>query len=382
MLEEMTNKYADLKKRADFLCEAVGYGKNLAELAEVEKKMADPAFWNDQEAAKKTLERLKDVKAAIGIMTEALASLENVSVSLELLKEDVSAELAAEAERELASLDRKLATFEFLRTMSGPNDVRDAFLSVQAGAGGTDSCDWAEMLLRMYLKFAATKGFEVRMVDRQEQEEAGIRSATVQVIGRYAYGYMKSEIGVHRLVRLSPYDFNHKRHTSFASVDVIPVFDDEINIEIKDSDLKIDTYRSAGAGGQHVNVTDSAVRITHIPTGIVVTCQNERSQFHNRAMAMQYLKARLYRLEEQKREDELKNLYGEKGEIAWGNQIRSYVLHPYTLVKDHRTGVETSQADKVLDGGLDEFVAQYLKSVLGKNKPKSAEKPKPPEKPG
>jgi peptide chain release factor 2 len=375
MLEELAAKYTALREKTDFLAKAVDYGKNLAELSDIEKKMAEPAFWNDQEGAKKTFERMKDVKATIGPLTEAKKSLEDVSISLELLKEGESPELLEEAKAKMAALEKNLASYEFRQTMAGQNDKRDAFLSVQAGAGGTDSCDWAEMLLRMYLKYAAAKGFEVRMVDRQDQEEAGIRSATVQVIGRYAYGYLKSELGVHRLVRLSPFDFNHKRHTSFASVDVIPVFDDEINIEIKDADLKIDTYRSAGAGGQHVNVTDSAVRITHLPTGIVVTCQNERSQFHNRAMAMQYLKARLYRLEEQKREDELKSVYGEKGEIAWGYQIRSYVLHPYSLVKDHRTGVETSQTAKVLDGEIDEFVETYLKNLIGKKQTKPGEKP-------
>jgi peptide chain release factor 2 len=222
------------------------------------------------------------------------------------------------------------------------------------------------MLLRMYQKYLEEKGFELKLVDRLADEEAGVKSVTIEVSGRYAHGYLKSEVGVHRLVRISPFDFNERRHTSFASVDVVPVLDDEIQITINEADLRIDTFRSSGAGGQHVNVTDSAVRITHLPTGIVVSCQNERSQHHNRNVAMRLLKAKLHRIEEQKREKELKDLYGEKGEIAWGNQIRSYVMHPYTLVKDHRTNTETSNVQAVLNGEIDEFIEAYLKQSIRK----------------
>jgi peptide chain release factor 2 len=246
--------------------------------------------------------------------------------------------------------------------MGAPEDQKNAWLMIHAGAGGTESQDWAEMLLRMYMRFAESRGWKSELIDRQDGEEAGLKSATLHVVGDHAYGYLKGEMGVHRLVRISPFDAAKRRHTSFASVYVSPEVDDDIEIEIADKDLRVDTYRSSGAGGQHVNVTDSAVRLTHLPTGIVVTCQNERSQGRNRDMAMRVLRARLYQkaLEERRAEEE--KLVGEKKSIEWGSQIRSYVLHPYRMVKDHRTGHETGDTDRVLDGGLSPFIEAFLRS--------------------
>ena len=247
--------------------------------------------------------------------------------------------------------------------MGAAEDSKNAWLSIHAGAGGTESQDWAEMLLRMYMRFAEARGWKAELIERQDGEEAGLKSATLHVVGDHAYGYLKSEMGVHRLVRISPFDAAQRRHTSFASVFVAPEVDEDIEIEVADKDLRVDTYRSSGAGGQHVNVTDSAVRITHLPTGIVVTCQNERSQGRNREMAMRVLRARLYQraLDERRAEEEKR--VGEKKSIEWGSQIRSYVLHPYRMVKDHRTGHETGDTDRVLDGGLTPFVEAYLRSA-------------------
>ena len=248
--------------------------------------------------------------------------------------------------------------------MGAPEDAKNAWLIIHAGAGGTESQDWAEMLLRMYMRFAESRGWKSELIDRQDGEEAGLKSATLHMVGDHAYGYLRSEMGVHRLVRISPFDAAKRRHTSFASVYVSPEVDDDIQIEIADKDLRVDTYRSSGAGGQHVNVTDSAVRITHLPTGIVVTCQNERSQGRNREMAMRVLRARLYQKALEERRSVEEKRAGEKKSIEWGSQIRSYVLHPYQMVKDHRTGHETGDTDKVLDGGLSPFIEAYLKNAV------------------
>ncbi len=267
----------------------------------------------------------------------------------------------AEADTHAESAETALVELEMKALLSGKMDGSSAYVSLHAGAGGTESCDWAEMLVRMYRRFSERAGFQVVMLDVQQGDEAGIRRATFEVSGLHAYGYLKAERGVHRLVRISPFDANKRRHTSFAAVDVVAAIDDDIVVDIKDDELRVDTYRSSGAGGQHVNTTDSAVRITHLPTGIVVSCQAERSQHKNRAMAMKMLKARVYdwTLDQQRRN--LEKFYGEKGEIAWGSQIRSYVLHPYTMVKDHRTEIETSNTDAVLDGDLKRFVLARLK---------------------
>ncbi len=270
--------------------------------------------------------------------------------------DSMEGELAKEHDR-LAARVRKL---ELARMLSGEDDHRSAYLSINAGAGGTESCDWAAMLLRMYLRYCESRGWQTTVTDKLAGDEAGIKSATVQVDGDYAYGYLKAEAGIHRLVRISPFDAAKRRHTSFASVFVYPQIDEDIEIEVRDEDLRIDTYRASGAGGQHVNKTDSAVRITHIPTGIVVACQNERSQHRNKALAMKILKARLYELELQKLREKEQDLHAQKKDIGWGSQIRSYVLQPYRMVKDHRTGHEVGDVERVLDGDLDGFIEAYL----------------------
>jgi len=266
---------------------------------------------------------------------------------------------------EIAAIRQSVDNLEFKSLLSGEADKMNAILSVNAGAGGTESCDWAAMLLRMYTKWAEGRGYEAARLDQLAGEEAGIKNATILVKGGYAYGYLKSEAGVHRLVRISPFDSNKRRHTSFASVDVVPEVSDEVAIDVKDVDLKIDTYRAGGKGGQHVNKTDSAVRITHTPTGIIAQCQNERSQFKNKAMALKILKSKLYEKDRLKKAKEAEDAYESKKEIAWGSQIRSYVLHPYSMVKDHRTDCETGNAEAVLNGEIDRFIEAYLKRVKG-----------------
>jgi len=333
-------------------------------IAEIESEMSRPGFWDVQERAQALVAERSRLAALVGPLQEASRA---VSDALELaeLAESASDESAlAEIEREAEEAERVVREAELRATLSGPNDARNAFLRIHAGAGGTDSCDWAQMLLRMYTRYLERKGLKATIVDVLPNEEAGIKHATVRVDGPFAYGWLRSEIGVHRLVRISPFDANHRRHTSFASADVVPEVED-VEIEIQEKDLRIDVYRSGGKGGQHVNMTDSAVRITHIPTGIVAACQNERSQHQNRAMAMKLLRAKLKQLKDLEREKELAKLYGEKGEIAWGNQIRSYTLQPFQLVKDHRTGVEVTAVQAVLDGEIDVFVEAYLRQFAG-----------------
>jgi peptide chain release factor 2 len=289
----------------------------------------------------------------------------DVEVLLELGEEDEQG-VEADLEAVLARIEERLERIEFQVMLGGEHDHRNAFLDIQAGAGGVDACDWAEMLLRMYAKWCERMGFAVEQLDVQPAEEAGIKNVSVRVQGPYAYGYLKAEQGVHRLVRISPFDGNARRQTSFAAVEVVPEFDDDAPIEIKPDELRVDTFRSGGAGGQHVNKTESAVRLTHLPTGIVVSCQNERSQHKNKAFAMKQLASKLYQLREAQREEELRKFYGDRGAIAWGNQIRSYVLQPYQMVKDLRTGVETSGVQAVLDGRISEFMEGYLKGLKRK----------------
>ena len=286
--------------------------------------------------------------------------LEDVQVLIELGEEGEDEETLAEVRGLLPDLEKKLGQMEFARMLSGEHDASSAIVSINAGAGGTEAQDWAEILLRMYLRWCERKGFKAEITDYQPGDEAGTKGVTFTVSGDYAYGYLKAEKGIHRLVRISPFDSNARRHTSFCSVFVFPELDDDVGIEILDKDLKVDTYRASGAGGQHINKTDSAIRITHLPSGVVVNCQNERSQHKNRATAMKQLKARLYELELEKKESEAEALGGEKKGIAWGSQIRSYVLHPYRMVKDHRTDYEVGNADAVLDGDLDGFIEAYL----------------------
>lgn len=286
--------------------------------------------------------------------------LEEAHFFLDLAEEENSDEALKETTAKLHEVARCLAEVELRQLLGGPDDHRDAIVSLHPGAGGTESQDWAEMLLRMYLRWADRRGFKAEIMEYQPGEEAGLKRATITISGNYAYGYMKCEAGIHRLVRISPFDANARRHTSFASVFVYPEIDDTIKVEINEADLRIDTYRSSGAGGQHVNKTDSAVRITHIPTNIVVACQNERSQHKNKAMAMRILRSRLYELEIEKQQQVMDTYQQSKKEIAWGSQIRSYVLHPYRMVKDHRTNLEVGNADAVLEGDIDQFIQGYL----------------------
>jgi peptide chain release factor 2 len=320
----------------------------------------EPDFWNDQKQAQKLSkerERLNDVIAHYEKQVRALADVEAI---IELMQEGEGGELETEANEELNGVEGELHEMEFERMLSGEQDAASAILTINAGAGGTEACDWAEMLLRMYRRWADAKGYTNEVVDFTPGDGAGFRSVTCTVGGEYAYGYLKAEIGVHRLVRISPFDANKRRHTSFCSVFVIPEVEEDIEIDIKPEDLRVDTFRSGGAGGQHVNVTDSAVRITHIPSGIVVACQNERSQHQNKATAMRLLKAKLFEQEMEKKREEQAKLEKSKKRIEWGSQIRSYVLQPYRMIKDHRTNVEVGNVDAVLDGDLDEFMRKFL----------------------
>jgi len=368
MAGEVKQKLADIRGRLAHLAKSFDTPALKKREAEIGELMSAPTFWSNQDKAKAIVSELKGLKSIADVYDELAKHLEDCEVMVQLAAEEKDAEAEAQVAGDVERLEKALSEFEFKAMLNEPNDRRDAFLSIHAGAGGTESCDWAEMLMRMYTRWMERHGYQIRLVDSLEGEGAGIKSVTLEVGGPWAYGYLKSEIGVHRLVRISPFDANARRHTSFASVDVVPEFDDEIEIEIKDSDLRIDRMRAGGKGGQHVNVTDSAIRITHLPTGIVVQCQNERSQHQNLEVAMKVLKSRLYRMEEQKREEELARLYGEKGEIAWGHQIRSYVLQPYQMIKDHRTAAETGNVQAVLDGDIDMFIDAYLKQRIEKKK--------------
>ena len=323
--------------------------------------MTKPGFWENQEKAKSVLNENNSLKEWTGPLEGLSKGIADLAELAALAAEEGSAEMDAEIESEMGSMEKEIERLELKRMLGGPNDELNAFLSINAGAGGTEACDWADMLLRMYKRWADAHECTVTVVALLPGDEAGIKSATFLIMGRYAYGYLKAEKGVHRLVRISPFDSNKRRHTSFASVHVAPEIEDDIEININETDLRIDTYRSSGAGGQHVNVTDSAVRITHLPTGTVVQCQNERSQHNNRDFAMKVLRSRLYELELRKREEELMKEHGKKMKIEWGSQIRSYVFQPYTMVKDHRTNVETSNVQSVMDGAIDDFITAYLK---------------------
>jgi peptide chain release factor 2 len=338
-------------------------------MQELDELTNHPDFWNDAEKAQKVLkDRMameKDVTAWESLDKQAQDIRELIELGSEEEDEGVLSEVSAMN----AELEDGVTKAEFRRMLSGAHDASGAFLSVNSGAGGTESQDWAEMLLRMYLRYCEKKGWKTEITDYQAGEEAGVKGVTFSVTGEFAYGYLKAEAGIHRLVRISPFDSNARRHTSFASVFVFPVIEeDDIDIKIVESDLRVDTYRSSGAGGQHVNTTDSAIRITHIPTGIVVACQSERSQHMNKATALKVLRSKLYEMEMREREAKAADIAGEKKEIGWGSQIRSYVLHPYKMVKDLRTGVESGNPDAVLDGALEDFVVPYLMGVRRETK--------------
>lgn len=322
--------------------------------------MEAPDFWNDADKSGKVMKELTGLRSTVKEFQDISAEYEDVGAMLEMAEEENDESLSEEAGTMLKSFTEKFDQFRVETLLSDEFDENNAVMTIHAGAGGTESCDWASMLYRMYTRWAEKHGFKVEVLDLLDGDEAGIKTVTMQINGFHAYGFLKSEHGVHRLVRISPFNANGKRQTSFCSVEVMPDIDTTIHVDINEDDLRIDTYRSSGAGGQHINKTSSAIRITHIPTGIVVQCQNERSQHQNKDKAMQMLKAKLYLLKKQQQEEQLSNIRGEVTENGFGSQIRSYVLQPYTMVKDHRTGCEVGDANRVLDGGLDPFINAYL----------------------
>ncbi|WP_243720218.1 peptide chain release factor 2 [Macrococcoides canis] len=362
---EIKNTLETLAEKIDSFRGSLDLEEKETNIKEYEEMMADPDFWNDGDKAQDIINKNNALKSVVQEFNSLEEGLENSEVLFEMYKEESDEDTHQELVEQLNTLQQLANDFELKMLLSGEFDANNAILELHPGAGGTESQDWGEMLLRMYQRFADKKGFKVQNVDYLPGDEAGIKSVTLLIKGHNAYGYLKAEKGVHRLVRISPFDSSGRRHTSFVSCDVTPEFDnDNIEIEINTEDIKIDTYRASGAGGQHVNTTDSAVRITHQPTGIVVTCQNERSQIKNREQAMKMLKAKLYQKKIEEQEAELAAIRGEQKEIGWGSQIRSYVFHPYSMVKDHRTNAETGNTNAVMDGDIDLFIDAYLKSQL------------------
>ncbi len=361
----MLSQVEDISKRAGYLWRFLEIKEKETRVGEIEVLMSDANFWDSQERAQKITSELSSLKHVLREANEFKSKLEDLETLVDLVKEsdeEEAALYAEEVETSLLATSKSLDGLELQSFLSGKLDKCNAILTIHAGAGGTESCDWAEMLFRMYNRWAERAGYEVEIQDLQQGEEAGLSKACIRVVGLNAFGYVKAERGVHRLVRISPFDSNKRRHTSFCSVDVIAEIDDDIEIEIKDEDIRVDTFRASGKGGQHVNKTDSAIRITHNPSGIVVSCQNERSQHKNRATAMKTLKSRLFEKMEDEKRSEMEKFYGDKGEMGWGNQIRSYVFQPYQMVKDLRTGVETSNVQGVMDGELDAFIHAWLRA--------------------
>ena len=334
------------------------------DIAEFNEQMIQPRFWDNPEEAQKTINEANQLKEKFNQFTTLTDKKEEIEVMLDMLREENDVELKKEVEEAAVSFEKELENYELQLLLNDPYDKNNAVIEIHAGAGGTESQDWDSMLMRMYTRWAEGKGYKVEVIDYQAGEEAGVKSVTLLISGVNAYGYLKAEKGVHRLVRISPFDSAGRRHTSFASVDVIPEITDTVDIEINSDDLKIDTYRASGAGGQHINKTDSAVRITHIPTGLVTASQAQRSQLQNKEQAMNMLRAKLYQREIEEKEKEMAAIRGEQKEIGWGSQIRSYVFHPYSMVKDHRTNVETGNVEAVMDGDLDPFIHAYLSETI------------------
>ena len=332
------------------------------EVKKLEKEMSKGSFWSDQENAQEVTKKVKELKNVLGEFNELKSNLEELAILLELNLEEDREEIWEEIEQKVEVIEKDIERKELIVLLDSKYDTNNAIITIRPGAGGTESQDWVEILLRMYLRWAEKNGYKPKIVEISPGDEAGIKNVTFTVSGSHAFGYMKAEKGIHRLVRISPFDANRRRHTSFASVEVIPEIDQEVEIEIKESDLRIDTYRATGAGGQHVNTTDSAVRITHLPTNIVVQCQNERSQYSNKMTAMKILRARLFDHYQEEKAEDLKEIRGKKKDIAWGSQIRSYVFHPYQMVKDHRTEVESGNLQAIMDGEINCFIEAYLKS--------------------
>jgi peptide chain release factor 2 len=357
---KIKNKFKTLRRDLYCLETFFDLPEKNSRLKELNKITGTEGFWDDAEKAQEILREQSQIKDTIENLENLQSDLEDVEVLEELSLEEEDENAAKEVRDKLTEIETRVEDLEFKRILGEPDDIRNAIVSINSGAGGTEAQDWADMLFRMYLRYAELNGYSTQMIEYQEGDEAGLKSASFIVKGEYAFGYLKGESGVHRLVRISPFDSNKRRHTSFASVFVSPEIDESIEVDIDEKDLRVDTYRASGAGGQHVNKTDSAIRITHEPTGIVVSCQNERSQHQNRATAMKMLRARLYEMEKEKQREKLDEMQSNKKEIGWGSQIRSYVLHPYRMIKDHRTNFETGNVDPVLDGDLSEFIKNYL----------------------
>jgi peptide chain release factor 2 len=367
-LKDVINKLGQLEAAFHEASKLFDLDKKRAQLREKEAVSGSGDFWNDAQKAQAHLKELNDLKKGVELLDGVGREIEDFKVHFELAKDAGDEAELPVIMAGLAGVEKKLSVMDFELKLADPNDKLDAIITIHAGAGGTEACDWAQMLLRMYTRWAEQKGFSFGITDMLQGEEAGVRGVTAIVRGKYAYGYLKSEIGVHRLVRISPFDANKRRHTSFASIDVLADLDDNIEIKIEEKDLSWDTFRSGGAGGQNVNKVETAVRVTHAPSGLVVACQIERSQHQNRETALKMLKARLYEIEMDKKRSEMEKHYDAKGAIGWGHQIRSYVFMPYQMVKDLRTGEETSQIDAVMDGALDPFMHAYLSWVAGGRK--------------
>jgi len=362
-ISDIRNELEAMAKRLENYKASLNLTEKQARIAELENEMTYPDFWDSQEKAQKVIDESNGLKAMVDKYQALADGHEDGEVTLELIKEEPDAEMQSELGEMVTALKADFDAFELEILLNGPYDANNAILELHPGAGGTESQDWASMLLRMYQRFADKQGWKVETVDYLPGEEAGVKSVTLRIVGHNAYGYLKAEKGIHRLVRISPFDSSGRRHTSFVSCDVMPEFNDDIEIEVKTEDLRIDTYRASGAGGQHINKTDSAVRITHVPTGVVVSCQAERSQIKNREAAMKMLKAKLYQRELDEQQRKLDEIRGEKTDIGWGSQIRSYVFHPYSMVKDHRTSFEVGNTSGVMDGDVMGFIDAYLRKT-------------------